>query len=607
MMYQVMKQETNYGTNSSDNTKLLDQRSKRLPMKLFRGPCHAEHILQTLNSYRQDGIFTDVVLVMGKQRFPCHQATLSANSAYFRAMFSAKAEEGCQSIVNLQAMPATSMSLVLDYMYGGDVSIQEDNVEGLLELSNLLQIPRLKDACITFLERQLHPCNCLGIMRFANSFSISSLVEKSRRLVLEGFVEVSHHEEFLELDAKELGACLSSDWLVVPKEEVVLEALMRWVHHDVASRRGALKDLLEYVRLPLLDPLYFLEKVEVDGIIHQSKECHSLLQEARKYYVLGEETNSQRCRPRRFMELAEMIVVIGGCDKNGFLKLPFVDVFHPESGQWKPLPSLPGYTKSEFAACTLKNDVYISGGHINTRDVWLLSSRLNVWLKVACLQKGRWRHKMTALCGKAVFRGLALHGATTSGCWCWIYTVGGYDGFYRLASMECYDSFLNSWTTVAPLPLAVSSAAVVSCLGQLYVIGGALDDSTNTDKVQCYDPEENQWRILSPAPFSQRCINAVSLDNLIYVVGGLLSQVFSYNPLNDTWSKVASLSRPLESCGVTVCHGKIFILGGRDENGQGTDKVFALDVATGTLEPQPPLQRCTSYHGCGTILRHTSR
>ncbi|XP_042312293.1 kelch-like protein 35 [Sceloporus undulatus] len=582
-MYQLVKEESTYGTNGSDDNMSLDQRSKRLPMKLFRESCHAEQILQTLNSYRREAIFTDVVLMMDGQEFHCHRATLSANSTYFQAMFAEGLEEGCQGIVNLQAIHAPSMSLVLDYMYSGDVSIQEDNVEGLLELSSLLQIPRLKDACVAFLEGQLHTCNCLGIMRFASSFSISSLAEKSKRIALEGFIEVSHQEEFLGLDAKELEICLSSDWLAVPKEEVVFEALMRWVHHDVASRRGALKDLLEHVRLPLMDPLYLLEKVEGDKLIQESKECLPLLQEAHKSYILGTEVGSRHSRPRRFMELAEMIVVIGGCDKKGFLKLPFVDVFHPESRQWKPLSSMPGYTKSEFAACILKNDVYISGGHVNTRDVWLLSSQLNVWIKVAGLQKGRWRHKMAALCGK-------------------IYAVGGYDGVYRLASVECYDSFLNRWDAVAPLPVAVSSAAVVSYLKKLYVIGGGLDDNANTDKVQCYDPEENQWRMLSPAPFSQRCINAVSLDNLIYVVGGLLNQIFSYNPLKDTWTKMASLSEPLESCGVTICDGKIYILGGRDENGEGTDKVFAFDVATGSVEPQPPLQRCTSYHGCGTIL-----
>lgn len=61
------------------------------------------------------------------------------------------------------------------------------------------------------------------------------------------------------------------------------------------------------------------------------------------------------------MDLAEAIVVIGGCDKKGILKLPFTDMYHPKSRQWTALSSVPGYTKSEFAACTLKNDVYISG------------------------------------------------------------------------------------------------------------------------------------------------------------------------------------------------------------------------------------------------------
>jgi len=61
------------------------------------------------------------------------------------------------------------------------------------------------------------------------------------------------------------------------------------------------------------------------------------------------------------MELAEVIIVIGGCDKKGLLKLPFTDLYHPKSRQWTALSSVPGYTKSEFAACTLKNDVYISG------------------------------------------------------------------------------------------------------------------------------------------------------------------------------------------------------------------------------------------------------
>ncbi|XP_033001630.1 kelch-like protein 35 [Lacerta agilis] len=583
-----MKQESHSRTGGGDHPASLGRGSENLHAKLCSGSHHAEQILQTLNSYRLGGIFTDVVLATGGQEFPCHRAALSASSTYFRALFAGGAKEGRQGTVHLPEVSAPGMSLVLDYIYGGDILIQGDNVEGLLELSSFLQIPRLKDACVAFLEGQLRPLNCLGILKVANSFSIPSLTERSKRCLLEGFVEVSRHKEFLELGAEELVGCLSSERLAVRKEESVFEAVLRWVRHDVAARKGALKDLLQHVRLPLLDPVYFLEKVETDELIQESKECIPLLLEARKYYVQGREASSRRSRPRRYMELAEMIVVIGGCGKKGSLKFPFVDLFHPESKQWKPLSSVPGYTRSEFAACTLKNDVYISGGHLNGRDVWMLSSQLNVWMRVACLQKGRWRHKMATLQGK-------------------IYAVGGYDGFCRLASVECYDAFSNSWADVAPLPEAVSSAAVVPCLDKLYVIGGAVEDGANTDKVQCYDPEENKWTLLSAAPFHQRCVSAVTLDHSIYVVGGLLSNIFSYSPQEDTWSEVASLPGPLENCGVTVCSGKIYILGGTDENEQGTDKVFAFDAETGVVEPETPLQRCTSCHGCVTILRSRTR
>uniref|UniRef100_A0A8C8RDT9 Kelch like family member 35 n=1 Tax=Pelusios castaneus TaxID=367368 RepID=A0A8C8RDT9_9SAUR len=359
-MHRLIKEESSYRMSGLENA-TQGQSKEKLHMKLCSGSCHAEQILQTLNSYRQSGIFTDVVLLIDGQEFPCHRATLSANSTYFQAMFGGSLKEGHQDIINIQKISASTMSLLLDYMYGGNIVIQEDNVEGILELSDLFQISKLKEECVAFLEGQLHPRNCLGILKFADSFSIASLAEKSKKFTLECFVQVSCHEEFLELSVKELIEFLSDEQLVVPEEKVVFEAVMRWIRHDVATRKRALKELLEHVRLPLLDPMYFLEKVEMDELIQDSKECIPLLHEARKYYILGNEVSSLRSRPRRFMELAEVIVIIGGCGKKGLMKLPFTDMYHPKSRQWTALASMPGYIKSEFAACTLKNDVYISG------------------------------------------------------------------------------------------------------------------------------------------------------------------------------------------------------------------------------------------------------
>lgn len=64
-----------------------------------------------------------------------------------------------------------------------------------------------------------------------------------------------------------------------------------------------------------------------------------------------------------------------------------------------------------------------------------------------------------------------------------VYAVGGYDGQSRLSSVECYDSFSNRWTEVAPMKEAVSSPAVSGCINKLFVIGGGPDDNTCSDKV----------------------------------------------------------------------------------------------------------------------------
>lgn len=547
------------------------------------GTCHAREILQSLNIYRQCGIFTDVVLQIEDQTFPCHRGVLSANSSYFRAMFGGSLKESNLSVINIQKISSRIMGFLLDFMYGGNPTIQEDNVEDLLQASDLLHISSLKDECVKFLDSQLDPSNCVGIMKFADLFSITSLSEKSKKLVLEGFEEVSCHEEFLQLTKEELIEYLSNEDLVVSKEEIVFEAVMRWVKENKTTGTKALKDLLEHVRLPLLDPAYFMEKVETEKTIQGCPECFSLLHEARMFHILGNPVNSFRARPRRFADLSEAIVIIGGCDKKGLLKLPFTECYYPRSGQWKLLASMPGYTKSEFAACTLKNNIYISGGHINSSDVWMFNTQLNAWIRIASLAKGRWRHKMAIVNGE-------------------IYAAGGFDGTKRLSTVERYNMFTNNWIPGTPMLEAVSSAAAVTCMNKLYIIGGAVEDYGNTNKVQCYDPEEDKWTYKSPSPFSQRCISAVELDGMIYVVGGLLSTIFRYNPKTDEWSDAASLPGPLESCGVTSCGGNIYILGGRDENGEGTEKAFVYDPKSGQVNAEPPLQRCTSYHGCVTIL-----
>ncbi|XP_067889187.1 kelch-like protein 24 isoform X2 [Heterodontus francisci] len=518
---------------------------------------HAEDVLNNLNTFRKNRLFIDIVLRIDGHEFHCHQATLSANSIYFRTMFSTNLQAK-KDTVDIKEISADTMEYVLDYMYGGRGNIQENNVQSLLEASELFQISSLRRSCEEFLEQQLDPCNCLGFLSFANFFCIPALSEKSRRFLLERFSDVIQHEEFLQLSKGDLCDQLSSDFLAVPKEEIVFEAVMQWVHHDVSNRKHALRELLEQVRIPLLDRIYFVEKVETNELILSSKECFPLLQEARRYHIFGNEIMSPRTKPRKSTNVAEVIVIVGGCDRKGHSMLPYTEQYNPGTGDWAPLAKIPDYSKSEFAVCALKNDIFLSGGHLYSNDVWMYNSQLNIWVRVASLNKGRWRHRMVALQGK-------------------LYTVGGFNGFSRMSSVECYDPFLNYWSFTAPLLEAVSSAAVVTCLNKLYVIGGALSNQLNSDKVQCYDPVKDEWTFTTSSPFAQRCIKAVTLNDAIYIMGGLMQNMYRYDPTENYWTVMDNIVGPLENCGMAVCNGMIYILGGKDEMAEGTDRVFCID------------------------------
>ncbi len=62
----------------------------------------------------------------------------------------------------------------------------------------------VKDACCKFLMKQLHPANCLGIRRFADTHSCEDLLSLSHSFALQNFVDVCDTEEFLLLSFKDV-------------------------------------------------------------------------------------------------------------------------------------------------------------------------------------------------------------------------------------------------------------------------------------------------------------------------------------------------------------------------------------------------------------------
>uniref|UniRef100_A0A8C6XBJ4 BTB domain-containing protein n=1 Tax=Naja naja TaxID=35670 RepID=A0A8C6XBJ4_NAJNA len=545
-----------------------------------------------LENLRLENSLTDVTLCVGNMHFSCHRVVLAAASNYFRAMFCNDLKEKYEEKIVIKGVDAEIMQILLDYTYTSKMLITKENVQKVLEAASLFQFLRMIEACSRFLKEALHPENCVGILRLADAHSLDTLKQQVENYIVQNFTQVVNYDEVCELPADILNSMLKSDDLCVTEEAQVFQIVMKWVRYKTVDRLPLLPHILESVRLPLLDPWYFVDTVEADPLIRQCPDVFPLLQEARMYHLSGNEMISGRTKPRMHEFQSEVFMIIGGCtkDEKFVSEVTCLDPLRRSRLEVAKLPNTEQELESEnkkwveFACITLGNEVYISGGKETQHEVWKYNSSINKWIQIEYLNVGRWRHKMAVLGGK-------------------VYVLGGFDGVQRLNSVEIYDSFHNCWSEATPLMICVSSFGAASYKNKLYVIGGGPNGKLATDNTQCYDPTTNNWCLKTPMPVEAKCINATTFHDHIYVVGGAMKAVYSYSPFKDIWCLVTQLNHECASCGIAPCNNKLFITGGRDEKNDVIATVLCWDAETQKLTEECILPRGVSHHGSVTLRK----
>lgn len=59
----------------------------------------------------------------------------------------------------------------------GILELKEDTIESLLSAACLLQLSQVIEVCCSFLMKQLHPSNCLGIRSFGDAQGCTELLK----------------------------------------------------------------------------------------------------------------------------------------------------------------------------------------------------------------------------------------------------------------------------------------------------------------------------------------------------------------------------------------------------------------------------------------------
>lgn len=400
----------------------------------FNDSSHLQTAFSAMNEMRKIGQLCDVSLDVCGTTLLAHKVVLASTSSYFNAMFNSEyivfisthnqVVQQCDcshlddmleknmSTISIHDVDPQAMKCLIEYAYTGQLVITEENVLTILPAANLLQILSIRDACCGFLLNQLHPSNCLGIRKFADTHSCQELQISSLKYALDNFQEVSQTDEFFTLSFDGILSLISNNQLNVADEETVYKSTIRWIKHDIKNRKEHFSTLLSYVRLPLIERNFLINQVIEETLIHQNSEAKDLVIEAMKYHLCPEnrsEISTPRTQHRKPEGQQPYIFAIGGGSL--FTTHSECEFYDPRDNKWTCFAST-NQKRSRAGVTSLNRHIYAIGGYNGTKNmasVEFYDPLSNVWTYTANMGVKRSCH------GAAQLNGL-------------LYAAGGYDG-----------------------------------------------------------------------------------------------------------------------------------------------------------------------------------
>ncbi|XP_070574823.1 gigaxonin-like [Ptychodera flava] len=512
-------------------------------------PQHAKDLLQNLQELRRNNGFYDFTLVIDDKDVPVQRNVLAAGSSYFRSLFNYSASENSDRrlVISLPELDVPTFELVLDYIYTGEVTLNQDNIQDVFQASDVLLMANLKKLCCDYLEQCISAANCIGIRNFTERYSCPWIHYLATECMEANFSDVCRHEEFLQQSAECVKEILSRDQLQLQiisrrSEEIIFDAAMRWIKHNVADRRKHLKELLGCVRFHYISSHYYQEHIATESLILEEPGCKEEVD--RVYY--GELFKS----PLDLRGYYDVIVVSGGVYKpcNSILSTVRCVVPFHEQPQWVDLPPMMT-PRADHAMVSAGGFLFAVGGRnegdqiLNTGEKY--DPQTNTWTAIAPMREARELLGLVAI----------------DDC---IYAIGGIRNG-TVKTMEAYDIYKDRWEDMPPMKIARETPACAVMQKKIFVIGGCHDGQV-FDAVECFDPVSKTWSVVAPLKERRFCPSAVGVKDKLFVFGGLRNLLCPsaqnemkfcgtelYHSETNTWHLLSSVNNGM--CTMTTSSG----------------------------------------------------
>ena len=518
-------------------------------------------VLEYADKNREEGCFVDVTVLVDNLKIPANRLVLSCCSKVFEKMFKSQMKERYERTVNVTAEDGESVKLLIDFMYSGSISVNNENVLRLLAAADFLQMEEVKLFCSEFLEAILTPAICYSILSAANLYQLEPLQHSIYKMISVDFDQFVQTDDFLSFTKDEVQHCISKLDRAKVKETSVFDALVTWTKHDETKRGKYFPDLFKLVQLNEFSYQFLRKVVSEQDLVSKNLLCSSLVTTC-LFELLDNKTKTQD------QDLSK-IFSIGGQKTSGRL----IEVFNCEQRQ--PAIDLDlGKDINHGQALKHGNQIYYIAGSVFDMHSGPKISNINQ-IKI---------NKNTAaveVVGSLNQPRIGFAAATFDDA----LIVSGCEKILRGArpSTECFLPQLNKCKLIAPTNLAKNSNVLVHCEGCLYDVGGWNDLRPLSDVERLRGLNEN-WEFVEPTQMERMGHTAVAYNGYIYAIGGRTfpiakktQSVEKYNPSSNKWAYVKNMKFDRSGHVACVLKDKIYVVGGKNSQGQFVREIECYD------------------------------
>ncbi|XP_072018721.1 kelch-like protein 28 [Amphiura filiformis] len=471
---------------------------------------YGKNMMKLFHTFQKQDNFCDITINIGGRSFHAHKMVLAAASPYFESMFLGAFVESSKSTVDIDG-DGWAFEKLLEYAYTGDLAdlhLTEDTIVGVLKLACYMQFEKIVDECSQHLYKYLNDgdisCeDALTLAVLASSYGdpVKRLLRCVVRAIALKFVKFVKVEIFLEgMHAEVFDQILLEPTLALStKEEEILNSMIRWLSHDVSTRKQHAAKLLKTLHLGVI-PAVELEKAGDFFDKHNMAECCEILRRIVKKRQAKSGGSSKGADSDELHDMFTPRNIVTGSLSIGGLGENTIVYFNKKDKTWvdPPLkfPTPPTNIAAMYPSITaiVVDDVlYVAEGNEEYEEVdednedlwtklWKYDPDSNSWKELAGMKSMRSKFALVHQGG-------------------FIYAVGGMIGSDLVKTVERYDIGRNKWKFVAPTRCFHENPKAVVLNGKILAYGLEEVDKSgqacDTYSLEMYDPGNNVWRKLA--------------------------------------------------------------------------------------------------------------